>query len=65
MLCWYRCGPNERRLSSHWSRYSIHLLYWYKSTHTDAAAAAADIGDAAFKVLHKDFSALLVQKYTY
>ena len=34
--------------------HSIYLLYWYKSTHTDAATA-----------LHQRLLALLVHEYTY
>ncbi len=50
-------------------RYSLYLLYWYKSTHTDAAAAAT-LGErtllqatCATKV--QILTQLLVQKYAY
>ncbi len=48
-------------------RYSVYLLYWYKSTYTDATTAAARCGRARASYAGQVLSllALLVRKYTY
>ena len=64
--------PSARRRAQRWSgtrRYSLYLLYWYKSTNTDAAhAQMAFPACAANSVMHVqvlDLLALLVQWYKY
>ncbi len=44
-------------------RYSVYLLYWYKSTHSDACQSQWSWGGWAWQVL--SLLALLVQEYTF